>query len=69
MPAKSIMSILQKLYENGYITYHRTDSTTLSDDCKESIKNYKVWTKGCWDTDVGSSLNLFTYVYMNVNLI
>jgi DNA topoisomerase-1 len=38
--SKKIMSILQKLYENGLITYHRTDSTYISDIFKEEIKNY-----------------------------
>ncbi|PJE63713.1 type I DNA topoisomerase [Candidatus Roizmanbacteria bacterium CG10_big_fil_rev_8_21_14_0_10_45_7] len=30
--AKRTMSIAQKLYENGHISYHRTDSLTLSDE-------------------------------------
>lgn len=40
LPAKSIMSALQKLYENGLITYHRTDSTALSNDIMKKIKKY-----------------------------
>jgi DNA topoisomerase-1 len=38
--AKQIMSILQKLYESGLITYHRTDSTNLSSYIQEKIKDY-----------------------------
>jgi DNA topoisomerase-1 len=30
LPGKRTMSLAQKLYEEGFITYHRTDSTTLS---------------------------------------
>jgi DNA topoisomerase-1 len=38
--SKKVMSVLQKLYENGYITYHRTDNTNLSKDIQEEIKKY-----------------------------
>ena len=38
--SKKIMSILQKLYENGFITYHRTDSTIISTVILEEIKEY-----------------------------
>jgi len=34
------MSNAQKLYEQGLITYHRSDSVSLSDDCMKSLKNY-----------------------------
>ena len=40
LDAKKIMGILQKLYEAGLITYHRTDSTNLSDQIKTDIKKY-----------------------------
>lgn len=37
---KKVMGILQKLYENSKITYHRTDSVTLSNDALQNIKEY-----------------------------
>jgi DNA topoisomerase-1 len=40
--AKIIMSILQKLYEHGHITYHRTDSTNLSEHIQGEIKEYVI---------------------------
>jgi DNA topoisomerase-1 len=38
--SKKIMSVLQHLYEQGHITYHRTDSTNLSKSIQNEIKEY-----------------------------
>ena len=40
LTSSSVMSIAQKLYDNGFITYHRTDSVNLS---TEFIKNCKIF--------------------------
>ena len=38
--SKIIMITLQKLYENGLITYHRTDSVNISKNIQNLIKKY-----------------------------
>lgn len=38
--SKKCMEILQDLYENGCITYHRTDSLNMSNEFKNIIKNH-----------------------------
>lgn len=39
MDAKTTMSVAQKLYEGGHITYMRTDSTCISDEAVKAIKD------------------------------
>jgi DNA topoisomerase-1 len=39
MSARQVMSIAQGLYEEGYITYMRTDSTTLSDTAIQAARH------------------------------
>lgn len=38
--SKKTMSVAQKLYENGYITYMRTDATNLSGEAVDEIRKY-----------------------------
>ena len=38
--ARRTMSVAQQLYENGFITYMRTDSTTLSDEALQGARSY-----------------------------
>lgn len=40
LPGKRTMSLAQKLYEEGYITYHRTDSVTMSQVAVKQIREY-----------------------------
>ncbi|MEN9407894.1 MAG: hypothetical protein RLZZ455_1110 [Candidatus Parcubacteria bacterium] len=39
-PGKRTMSLAQKLYEEGFITYHRTDSVTLSQTAIDAMRGY-----------------------------
>ena len=38
--SKKTMSVAQKLYENGFITYMRTDATNLSNEAVSEIRNF-----------------------------
>ncbi len=44
--AKKTMQLAQKLYEEGYITYHRTDSLNLSDKFLDEARAYIAGTYG-----------------------
>ena len=36
------MTLAQRLYESGKITYMRTDSTNISDEARSNIKKYVI---------------------------
>jgi len=39
-PSRKTMSVAQRLYEEGFITYHRTDSLSLSSDFISEARNF-----------------------------
>ena len=49
-PARLTMSVAQQLYENGYITYHRTDSLHLAESSLVAAKDFieKEYGKKYW---------------------
>ena len=55
---KETMKICQMLYEEGYITYMRTDSSSYSNEFIESITKYII-----------SQYNSSSYIHPNINLL
>ncbi|MCS7299644.1 MAG: reverse gyrase [Spirochaetia bacterium] len=58
MSSDSVMSILQDLFEEGFITYHRTESTTVSSVGMNVAKDYlssrellKFWFARSWEEE------------------
>ena len=51
------MNIAQRLYEAVYITYHRTESTQVSDEFKRSAHSFicENWGGSYTDTDIGNN--------------
>lgn len=46
LSGKRTMQLAQKLYEEGFITYHRTDSFAISDSARKQMADYVVKTYG-----------------------
>lgn len=42
LSGKRTMSVAQKLYEEGYITYHRTDSVAIAEAARKQMQDYVV---------------------------
>lgn len=55
--SKRTMSVAQKLYENGFITYMRTDATNLSADAVNEIRNFI--SKNYGDAFLPNSANVY----------
>ncbi|MFI3256500.1 MAG: type I DNA topoisomerase [Psittacicella sp.] len=55
--SKKTMMIAQKLYENGFITYMRTDSTHISEEAINSVRDY---IKGEFKEYISADINIFT---------